>query len=235
MRSKPALLRHGNPGGPPVAAAIEAALAPVLGGVPLGFGSVPVLALGNDTLQVERVDSFEGGYTGVFDDKVMVSVNAYYNRIDQLITPLIAQVGTELGRINPSFQPTCRPPALRLAGGRGWHAQICRSSGAVRSPLERPRRRAHLRGRLVHEPRGFETQRRRDWRPVFRDQPDHRGCRLRRAELHAERRPGRSVGDGQRTAARRDARCDLHRQQGLSIGALSVVRRLPLERRCVSR
>jgi iron complex outermembrane receptor protein len=101
---------------PPLAlGAIEAALQPFLGGVPLGFSSVPVLALGNDQLEVERVNSFEGGYSGVWGGKALISASYYYNRIDNLITPLIQQVGTELGRINPQYQPYVPPSALSAA------------------------------------------------------------------------------------------------------------------------
>ena len=52
-----------TPAAPAVSlAAIEAALRPALGGTSLGFGSVPVLALGNEALEVERVHSFDVGY-----------------------------------------------------------------------------------------------------------------------------------------------------------------------------
>ena len=51
---------------PPIAlGALEAALAPVVGGVSLQFDAVPVLALGNTALKPEQVDSFELGYSGV--------------------------------------------------------------------------------------------------------------------------------------------------------------------------
>jgi outer membrane receptor protein involved in Fe transport len=40
---------------------VEAALAPLIGNTPLGLGSVPVLAVGNNDLRVERIDSAEIG------------------------------------------------------------------------------------------------------------------------------------------------------------------------------
>jgi outer membrane receptor protein involved in Fe transport len=95
--------------------ALEAALAPALGGVPLHFDSVPVLALGNDRLGVERVENFEGGYSGVFARQVIVRFNYYFNRISDLLTPLLPQVGTELGRINPAFGPYQPPSDLSAA------------------------------------------------------------------------------------------------------------------------
>jgi outer membrane receptor protein involved in Fe transport len=101
---------------PPVSLApLETALAPVLGGVPLHFDNVPVLALGNEALGVERVQSFEGGYSGVFARQVIVRGNYYYNRISNLLTPLLPQVGTDLGRINPAYGPYQPPPALGAA------------------------------------------------------------------------------------------------------------------------
>jgi outer membrane receptor protein involved in Fe transport len=101
---------------PPVnLGALEAALRPVLGNVSLGFSSVPVLALGNNHLEPERVDSYEAGYSGVFGPSLLVSFSYYYNRISDLVTPLVPQVGTELGRINPTYQPYTTPPGLSPA------------------------------------------------------------------------------------------------------------------------
>ena len=95
--------------------ALETALRPLLGGVALHLDSVPVLALGNERLRVERVDSVEGGYSGTFARKVLVGANYYFNRIADLITPLLPQVGTELGRINPAFGPYAAPSSLNTA------------------------------------------------------------------------------------------------------------------------
>ena len=98
---------------PPISmAAIENALRPILGGVSLGLTQVPVLAVGNEDLKVERVDSFEVGYSGVINGRVVAGVNYYRNYIDNLITPLIPQVGTEFGRVNPAFQAYVPPAAL---------------------------------------------------------------------------------------------------------------------------
>jgi outer membrane receptor for ferrienterochelin and colicins len=98
---------------PPVPlAAVESALAPALGGTPLNLSAVPVLALGNRELEVERVQTFEGGYSGVFARRLLIGVNYYFNRISNLITPLLPQVGSELGRINPAYLPYQPPSAL---------------------------------------------------------------------------------------------------------------------------
>jgi outer membrane receptor protein involved in Fe transport len=92
--------------------AVEAALKPFLGGVPLNLDTVPVLALGNEDLSVEKVDSVEGGYSGVLGRRLMIGADYYFNRITNLITPLLPQVGTELGRINPTYGPYSPPAAL---------------------------------------------------------------------------------------------------------------------------
>ena len=98
---------------PPVPlGALEAALAPALGGVPLHFDNIPVLGLGNEQLGVEHVENVEGGYSGIFAGQVLVRANYYFNRISNLLTPLLPQVGTELGRINPTYGPYQPPAAL---------------------------------------------------------------------------------------------------------------------------
>jgi outer membrane receptor protein involved in Fe transport len=91
---------------------LEASLAPALGGVALGFERVPVLALGNDQLKVERIDSFETGYSGVVSNRVVLGVDYYYNHVSDLVSALLPQVGTSLGRINPQFGPYEPPAAL---------------------------------------------------------------------------------------------------------------------------
>jgi len=93
-------------------AAIESALAPALGATPLYLSAVPVLALGNKDLEVERVQAFEGGYSGVFARRLLIGVNYYFNRISNMITPLLPQVGTALGRINPAYLPYQPPSTL---------------------------------------------------------------------------------------------------------------------------
>jgi len=101
---------------PPVnLAALEQALAPAIGGIPLGFASVPILALGNDQLVPERNDSFEAGYSGVVGRRLLVGVDYYHNRITNMITGLLPQVGTSLGRINPQFGAYRPPSALNTA------------------------------------------------------------------------------------------------------------------------
>ncbi|MGH9458451.1 MAG: TonB-dependent receptor [Thermoanaerobaculia bacterium] len=93
------------PAGRPVnLSPIETALAPFLGGVPLGFGSIPILALGNENLQVEEITSYEIGYSGIFGGKLYATVDYYENAVENFVTDLLPGV-------NPTFAPY-QPPAV---------------------------------------------------------------------------------------------------------------------------
>jgi outer membrane receptor protein involved in Fe transport len=92
--------------------ALEAGLAPLLGGVSLGFGAVPVLAAGNERLDVEKVTGLEVGYGGVVGRRAYVTLNYYRNRVKDFTSNLLPQIGTPLGRINPAFGPYEPPSAL---------------------------------------------------------------------------------------------------------------------------
>lgn len=83
-----------------------------LAGVSCGFSPGPtrILALGNKDLQVEEVTSLEVGYTGIINNKAFVTVDYYSNELKNFITDLLPNVGTSLGRLNPSFGPY-RPPS----------------------------------------------------------------------------------------------------------------------------
>jgi len=100
------------PVAPPVnLSALENALRPFLGGVPLGFGNIQVLALGNDDLVVEEITSYELGYTGLFTRRTYFTLDYYRNDIENFITDLITRLNPQLGNINPDFQPY-RPPGV---------------------------------------------------------------------------------------------------------------------------
>jgi len=99
------------PVAPPVdLSALQTALAPLLGGVSLGFSAIPMQAVGNSHMKVERIETYEAGYTGVIGTKVMATASAFYNRRHDFTTNLVPQTGSSLGRVNPDFQPY-QPPA----------------------------------------------------------------------------------------------------------------------------
>ncbi len=91
-------------------AAIEAgACAPFM--VDCGFGTpTPLLALGNTTLDVEEVTTYEVGYSAILDASTFVTADYYYSQNENFITDLLPQLGTSLGQINPNFGPYV-PPA----------------------------------------------------------------------------------------------------------------------------
>jgi outer membrane receptor protein involved in Fe transport len=95
--------------------ALESALAPVLGGTPLGFGSVPLLAVGNPTVEPEHVRSVEFGYGGTIGQRTFVQAAVYHTWHDSFSSGLLPQVGTSLGRLNPEYGPYQTPAGLSPA------------------------------------------------------------------------------------------------------------------------
>lgn len=89
---------------------IETAFAPFLGGISLGFQSVPIFAIGNSNLDVEKIRSVEAGYVGSFGSRARISVDVYRNSMRDFITDLFPGV-------NPSYAayraPAVLPAALR--------------------------------------------------------------------------------------------------------------------------
>ncbi len=81
-------------------------------GVDCKFGQTPVLAVGNEDLDVETVHTFEVGYKGILSDRALVTLDYYRNRSSHLVTGLLPQLGTALGRINPRFGPWSAPAGL---------------------------------------------------------------------------------------------------------------------------
>ena len=82
-------------------AAVKASLPPSLinplnlpVNLPWNFSSsTQVLALGNNNLIVEKIKGFEVGYKGVLlDNKIFVTVDGYFNKLDNFITDLLPGV-----------------------------------------------------------------------------------------------------------------------------------------------
>jgi outer membrane receptor for ferrienterochelin and colicins len=81
-------------------------------GVACGFGLTPVLALGNEDLDVEKVRTWEIGYKGLLASRGLVTVDYYRTRSSNVVTSLLPQLGTALGRLNPRFGPWEGPNGL---------------------------------------------------------------------------------------------------------------------------
>jgi outer membrane receptor protein involved in Fe transport len=78
---------------------------------------IPILAVGNDDLELEETSAWEVGYTGLLASRVFVTVDYYNSDNKNFITDLIKQVGTDLGNVdgcvdsgfNPVTDPTRCP------------------------------------------------------------------------------------------------------------------------------
>jgi outer membrane receptor protein involved in Fe transport len=78
------------------------ALGPALAGVASGAlfttsANVPVLALGNPSLDVEKETSYELGYKGQIGRRVYVTVDGYFNRLTDFVTDLLPRVNPQYG------------------------------------------------------------------------------------------------------------------------------------------
>ncbi len=95
------------PAGAPITAfaPLEAALAPFLGGQTLGLTSIPILARGNNSLDVEKIRSYEAGYSGIFGAKLYLTIDYYQSRMENFVTDLLPGV-------NPAFTPYAPPSFL---------------------------------------------------------------------------------------------------------------------------
>ncbi len=86
------------------------------GGAPVdcgfGDGMTRVLALGNEDLELEEVQTLELGYSGIIAGRSYLTVDIYGSRNEKFISDLIPQLGTSLGRINPNFGPYEAPSGL---------------------------------------------------------------------------------------------------------------------------
>ena len=81
-------------------------------GVSCGFDAVQVKALGNPTLEVEEVQSFEVGYSGILGNGTFLTVDYYNNQLENFITDLIPAFNPTLGFINPNFAPYTAPAGI---------------------------------------------------------------------------------------------------------------------------
>lgn len=110
------------PAAPPIdLSALEAAFAPVLGGVSLGFSSVPILVRGNRALDVEQIRALELGYSGVLGARALLRVDYYYERVKDFISGYLPGA-------NPAFGPYRAPDSLPAPVAAAFEAA---ANGAV--------------------------------------------------------------------------------------------------------
>ncbi len=83
-------------------------------GVDCGFTNpTRVLALGNESLEVEEIQTFEVGYAGIIEQKAFFTFDYYNSRANDFITDLLPQLGSFPGRpTNPNFGPWEPPQPL---------------------------------------------------------------------------------------------------------------------------
>jgi outer membrane receptor for ferrienterochelin and colicins len=85
---------------------LENALAPLLGGRSLGLKSIPILALGNDNLELEEITNYELGYSGILSSKVFLTIDYYQGDVENFVTDLLPGVNPQYtGYAPPSFLP----------------------------------------------------------------------------------------------------------------------------------
>jgi iron complex outermembrane receptor protein len=95
-------------------------------GVSCGFapGPTPILAVGNESLEVETTKTFEVGYSGILGDRAFLTIDYYNSQNSNFITDLIPQLGTALGRTNPNFGPYAPPAGLPAPVAAGLIAML---------------------------------------------------------------------------------------------------------------
>ena len=90
-----------------------------LEGVDCGFGNgaTPILAVGNKSLQLEEVQTFELGYSGIFRGATFLTIDYYNSNNENFITDLIPQIDSMTGAwTNPNFLAYTPPAALSPVG-----------------------------------------------------------------------------------------------------------------------
>jgi outer membrane receptor protein involved in Fe transport len=79
---------------------------------------IPILAVGNPDLKLEKTEAWELGYSGVLASKVFTTVDYYRSKNKDFITDLLPQVGTILGNTEdcipePNLPANTPEPDLR--------------------------------------------------------------------------------------------------------------------------
>ena len=110
---------------PPVdLSALEKALAPLVGGTSLRFTNIPLLAVGNEALDVEETTGMEAGYNVLLGGRTFLQATYYRNHVNTFTSGLLPQIGTSLGRLNPSFGPYQAPSTLSPAAAAAVYGAL---------------------------------------------------------------------------------------------------------------
>ena len=104
-----------------------------------------VLALGNADLELEKTQAWEIGYKGILAGRAFLTIDFYRSAASNFVTDLIPQLGTPLGRVNPSFGPWQAPAAVPASV-----AATIRASGTAH-PVEQPGWVADSRRGVLHQ------------------------------------------------------------------------------------
>lgn len=90
-------------------------------GVACGLGNpTPVLALGNEDLDLEQISTIEIGYTGIIGGKTFLTLDYYRSDNEDFITDLLRVGSTSLGRINEDISPWVGPMAAETTQAMGF-------------------------------------------------------------------------------------------------------------------
>lgn len=90
----------------PAGAPVNLAATPLAPLIPfIGAPTIPILARGNPNLGVEKIKSYEAGWSGIFGNKAFVTLDYYYNQTENFVTDLLPGV-------NPEFPGFKANPAL---------------------------------------------------------------------------------------------------------------------------
>ena len=95
-------------------------------GVSCGFGSgaTRILAVGNEALELEEVQTVEIGYSAILGERAFLTIDYYQAEAENFVTDLIPQLGTALGRVNPAFGAYTPPAALPAPAAAGLLASL---------------------------------------------------------------------------------------------------------------
>lgn len=128
------------PAGAPVnlagAAALNpqtAPLAPVLS--QLGFGPLALLARGNPELDVEKVESHELGYAGIFGGKAFLTIDIYKSDLSDFVTDLLPGVNAEFA---PYVVPSTLPAPVQAGVNAFLRAALASNFGGLTTVGGRP-------------------------------------------------------------------------------------------------